>query len=90
MEKLEKKSFQKPLRREGFRMVRQDPGGEQSREIYFHTDTGEVFLKRLPMACMSGGVRKDESALKRIRKKSRRTGRHHTVLIHPVLQPDQS
>ena len=62
------------LKREGFRIVGQDLGGEQSRKLYFHTDTGEAFLKRLPMACMSGVAREEESALKRIRKKAGEPG----------------
>ena len=37
----------KVLEREGVRVVRKDLGGERGRKIIFHTDTGEVLLKRL-------------------------------------------
>jgi chemotaxis protein CheD len=37
----------KVLERESIRVVRQDLGGERGRKIIFHTDTGEVLLKRL-------------------------------------------
>jgi chemotaxis protein CheD len=34
------------LRRENIHIVSQDLGGDRSRKIYFHTDSGEVLLKR--------------------------------------------
>jgi chemotaxis protein CheD len=37
----------KVLEREAIRVVRQDLGGERGRKIVFHSDTGEVLLKRL-------------------------------------------
>lgn len=35
------------LYNERIRIVNQDLGGIESRKVYFHTDTGEVFLKRI-------------------------------------------
>ena len=35
------------LKNEDIRIVSQDLGGKKARKIYFHTDTGEVFLKRI-------------------------------------------
>ena len=34
------------LKVEGIRVVSKDTGGTDTRRIYFHTDTGDVFLKR--------------------------------------------
>lgn len=34
------------LKIEGFRIVARDLGGHDTRKIFFHTDTGELFLKR--------------------------------------------
>ena len=34
------------LKTESFRVVSRDVGGIQSRRVYFHSDTGDVFLKR--------------------------------------------
>ncbi|MEE4357104.1 MAG: chemotaxis protein CheD [Desulfococcaceae bacterium] len=34
------------MKTESFRIVSRDVGGTQSRRIYFHADTGDVFLKR--------------------------------------------
>lgn len=35
------------IRREGIKLAASDTGGKVGRKILFHTDTGEVFLKRL-------------------------------------------
>jgi chemotaxis protein CheD len=35
------------LKREGLRLVNQDLGGNYTRKLFFHTDTGDAFLKRL-------------------------------------------
>lgn len=35
------------LRNESIRLVNHDLGGHESRRIYFHTSTGDVFLKRI-------------------------------------------
>ncbi len=35
------------LKTEGIRIVRHDLGGDKTRKIYFHTDTGKVFLKKV-------------------------------------------
>ncbi len=35
------------LRKEGIGIVNKDLGGHEPRIIYFHTDTGDVFLKRI-------------------------------------------
>lgn len=44
------------LRMEGIKVVSQDLGGHLSRKICFHTDTGDVFLKRVPSAHYSSVV----------------------------------
>jgi chemotaxis protein CheD len=36
------------LQLENIKIVSQDLGGHDTRRIYFHTDTGDVFLKRIP------------------------------------------
>ncbi len=36
------------LANEGIRVVNQDLGGTMTRKIFFHTDTGSVFVKRIP------------------------------------------
>jgi chemotaxis protein CheD len=36
------------LQMEAITIVSQDLGGHDTRKIFFHTDTGEVFLKRIP------------------------------------------
>lgn len=35
------------LKHEGLRLVNQDLGGNYTRMLFFHTDSGEVFMKRL-------------------------------------------
>ena len=36
------------LRMEAIAVISQDLGGHETRRIYFHTDTGDVLLKRIP------------------------------------------
>ena len=36
------------LQMEAIKVVSQDLGGHDARKIYFHTDSGEVLLKRIP------------------------------------------
>jgi chemotaxis protein CheD len=55
------------LGKEGIKIICKDLGGGESRRIYFHTDTGEVFLKRISFSQQRKIIRKQESEIKRIR-----------------------
>ncbi len=59
------------LKKESIRVVRQDLEGHESRKVYFHTDTGEVFLKRIqPMYYRWNLVSEEQEMLRRIRKEA--------------------
>lgn len=62
------------LRIEAIRIVSRDLGGENSRSIYFHNDTGEVLLKRLPPLCRSHIAAKEKAVIKRIEKDAEKAG----------------
>ncbi len=59
------------LRKESIRLINQDFGGRHSRSVYFHTDTGEVLMKRIKW--IPGELfTKEENKLEQIRKEARR------------------
>lgn len=62
------------LRKEKIRVISKDVGGTDSRKIYFHTDTGNVFLKRFSPMYQQRLAEKEESASKRIRRVAHKTG----------------
>ena len=48
------------LDNEGIRIVSCDLGGRESRKIYFHTDTGEVLVKRIRHNCFEKIAREEK------------------------------
>lgn len=60
------------LRIESIRVISWDLGGVQARKVLFHTDTGVVFLKRLPSAYDSNLEQEERQALEVARKKARK------------------
>jgi chemotaxis protein CheD len=57
------------LKTEAIVVVSQDLGGHDTRKIYFHTDTGEVFLKRIPFNSWPKISREENLVLDALRKK---------------------
>ena len=62
------------LHNERIRIVNQDLGGQESRKIYFHTDTGEVFVKRIHHACWQKIAREEKKQSFRIQSKLKKSG----------------
>ena len=62
------------LKREKIKVISKNTGGHDSRRIYFHTDTGDVFLQRTRSAHYSKIVMKEQEYLKRIRNKIKKPG----------------
>lgn len=61
------------LNRESIDLAGKDIGGKLSRRVYFHTDTGEVFLKRIHSIYNRNiVVREEEKTLSRIRKEAKK------------------
>ncbi len=59
------------LSREGIPVLSQDVGGNDSRKVYFHTDTGDVFLKCSLSIHYEQLVDQEKKAWKRIQEKAR-------------------
>ena len=57
------------LHMEHIEVISRDLGGHQARRILFHTDTGDVFLKRLPSVYLSGIQRKERKSLRSVQTK---------------------
>ncbi len=55
------------LATENIEIVSRDLGGDASRKVFFHTDTGEVFLKRLKTGAILQLAREEERRSRRIR-----------------------
>ena len=51
---------------EDIKVVSQSLGGYESRKIYFHTDTGDVFLKRVGIQTSQELLRNEENGMSRI------------------------
>jgi chemotaxis protein CheD len=62
------------LNNEKIRIVNQDLGGRESRKIYFHTDTGEVFVKRILNDCWKNIAREEKKQSLRIQSKLKKSG----------------
>jgi chemotaxis protein CheD len=62
------------LRIENIKVAGQDLGGNESRKIYFHTATGEVFLKRLHSPYDRDIAYEEQKFSKRIKKKAKKPG----------------
>ncbi len=58
------------LEQEGIPVVAKDLGGFDSRKIYFHTDTGEVLLKRTPSAANPRLAALEQKTRRKIRRKA--------------------
>ncbi len=56
------------LKVEGIKLISRNLGGYDSRRIYFHTDTGDVFLKRIASVNLVRIAAGEEKHLKRIEK----------------------
>jgi chemotaxis protein CheD len=57
------------LQMEAITVVSQDLGGHDTRKIYFHTDTSDVFLKRIPFARYPNIGREERRVVDSLRKK---------------------
>ncbi|QTA88662.1 Putative chemoreceptor glutamine deamidase, CheD-like [Desulfonema magnum] len=60
------------LKNESIRMVSYDLKGHESRRIYFHTDTSDVFLKRIPSRYYSNITVNELKMLNYVRRESRK------------------
>lgn len=69
------------LRKEHIRIASYDLGGAEVRKVYFHTDTGAVYLKRSPMKEFEQFVNKEKRAVREIYQKIRKSD------VYPVLRP---
>jgi len=58
------------LKRESIAVAGKDIGGRLSRRVYFHTDTGEVFLKRIHSIYNKNIAVREEKTLSRIREEA--------------------
>ena len=62
------------LKEERIRVICRDVGGNKARKILFHTDTGEVFLKRIAYTMPEKIAEKEASTLKKMKKETGKTG----------------
>ncbi len=62
------------LQREGIRIISRDVGGTVGRKIYFHSDTGDVFLKRVSSTQVPNIAIEEEARRRRIENEYKRTG----------------
>ncbi len=60
------------LKNESIKMISYDLKGHESRRIYFHTDTSDVFLKRIPSRYYSDITAKERKMLKHVRRESQK------------------
>ncbi len=60
---------------EGIRILSRDVGGYDSRSVFFHTDTGEVLLKRIPAVQFKQIAVQEQRALRRIKKETKTPGK---------------
>ena len=62
------------LKREKIKVISKNTGGHDSRRIYFHVDTGHVFLKRINTVDYSKIVMKEQKYLERIKDEIKKPG----------------
>ena len=62
------------LKSEGIKVSSKDIGGYQPRRINFHTDTGDVFLKRIHTSYTRTVVEEEKRHLGRVRREVKRPG----------------
>ena len=63
------------LTNEKIKIVNMDIGGKQTRKIYFHTDTGDVYLKYIPSMLLKLVTMKEKSKLKKIKREIDQAGK---------------
>ena len=63
------------LKLEGIRVVGRDIGGVNARRVYMRTDTGEVFLKRIPRSRVATVVEKEKEFRKKVKAEMSGAGR---------------
>lgn len=61
-------------RMEGIKVISQSLGGCESRKIFFHTDTGDVFLKRVGVQVSEDLIRKERNGVKCVEKDLKKPG----------------
>ncbi len=59
---------------ERINLVSHDLGGYEARKIYFHTDTGEVLLKRIPTSHSSSVAIEERKVFSRVLKETEKPG----------------
>lgn len=59
---------------EGFTLASSDLGGCDTRRVYFHTDSGDVFLKRIPRSRYPNIAVQERRLAHRVRKKTHEEG----------------
>ncbi len=62
------------LETENIDIISRDLGGDASRRVFFHTDTAEVFLKRLKSGKILQLAREEERRFRRIRREVQKPG----------------
>lgn len=62
------------LEMEAISVVSQDLGGHDTRKIFFHTDTGEVLLKRIIRTCHPRITKQERTLLERARREAEEAG----------------
>lgn len=60
------------LETEKIKIISRDFGGFQTRKVYFHTDTNEVYVKKIVSLKSLGLLRKEKQKLRQVRKKFRK------------------
>ncbi len=61
------------LEKEEIRIISRDLGGDSIRRVYFHTDTGEAFVKRIPSMNYQNISKMEKEYFRRIKKESVKT-----------------
>jgi chemotaxis receptor (MCP) glutamine deamidase CheD len=61
------------LQGQGIRVASHDLGGNECRKIFFHTDTGHVFLKRFPGMHSTAILKQEKKQLERIKRAFKKT-----------------
>jgi chemotaxis protein CheD len=62
------------LKNEGIRVLCKDVGGTDSRRVYFHTDTNDVFLKRIPGATFRTAAIEEKRRFAQVKEEAQRGG----------------
>jgi len=76
------------LANERIRVLCKDVGGTDSRRIYFHTDTNDVFLKRISSATFRKAALEEKQRLAQVKRDARRGG--EVVFFRDCRTPESS